>query len=100
MRKAPATAPEIHTNTAPVRDSAAGGQLLCICLYPWIKHNPAAPRATGVESHPQQLTLGTCRPGRRSVGCLPMTTAAAKTFIAARALNALGFAGLVGPCGC
>ena len=68
MRKAPATAPEIHTNTAPVRDSAAGGQLLCICLYPWIEHNPAAPRATGVESHPQQLTFGTCRASRRCVG--------------------------------
>jgi hypothetical protein len=39
MRKAPATAPTTHTNTGPVRDSAAGGQLLCICLYPWIKHN-------------------------------------------------------------
>jgi hypothetical protein len=39
MRTAPATAPTTHTNTAPVRDSAAGGQLLCICSYPWIKHN-------------------------------------------------------------
>ena len=46
------------------------------------------------------MTFDTCRASAMAVGSDPRTPAAAKTFLAARALIALGLAGMVGPCGC
>jgi hypothetical protein len=47
-----------------------------------------------------RMTFDTCHVSDLGIGSDPWTPAAAKTFLAARALIALGLAGLVGPCGC
>jgi hypothetical protein len=47
-----------------------------------------------------RMTFDTCQASDLGVGSDPWTLAAAKTFLAARALIVLGLAGMVGPCGC
>jgi hypothetical protein len=47
-----------------------------------------------------RMTFDTCQASDLAVGSDPWTLAAAKTFLAARALIVLGLAGMVGPCGC
>jgi hypothetical protein len=47
-----------------------------------------------------RMTFDTCQASDMEVGSDPWTLAAAETFLAARALIALGLAGMVGPCGC